>query len=130
MNEEEKKARIAKWLEVKHFKYSEFDSPDLKDSGLYMNHEFIKLLDQGRAATGFPWIINSGFRTLAHNEKVGGQGPEHCEGNAVDIRANSTEKFAIAKWALDAGFKRIGIAKNFIHIGFSYELPQGVIWTY
>lgn len=130
MTEEEKKTRLLKWAEVRHFTPEEFESPDAPGSGIHMNIEFIKLLDQGRAVTGFPWMINSGYRTLEHNVQVGGKGPEHCQGNAVDIAAGSLERFQIVKWAYSVGIKRIGIGKGFVHLGFSFELPQEVIWTY
>jgi hypothetical protein len=132
MTEEEKKQRAIAWAEIRHFSWEEFSSPDDATSGLLMNLEFVRLLDKGRAATGFPWHINSGYRTSAHNLKVGGKAPsEHLSGNGVDVAVgNGAERMAIVKWALTAGIKRIGIAKGFVHLGMSFDLPQDVIWVY
>ena len=130
MAEQDNKQKLASWAVIRHFTPDEFDSPDETGSGINMNLEFVKLLDQGRDKTGFPWHINSGYRTEKHNKEVGGVGPEHCDGMAADIGANSQEKFKIVQWAMSVGIKRIGIAKNYVHLGFSFNLPQEVIWTY
>lgn len=133
MTEEEKKTKLIKWgTEITHFLPQEFDSPDAPGSGLeFMNLEFVKILDKGRAATGFSWSINSGYRTEEHNKAVGGQGPEHCQGNAADIRTeNGLQMMAIVKWAISVGINRIGIGNNYVHLGFSFNLPQNVMWTY
>jgi hypothetical protein len=52
-------------MELKHFKLSEFDSPDLPGSGKNMNPDFLKRLDEAREIAGVPFNINSGFRTSA-----------------------------------------------------------------
>ena len=53
---------------MQYFKLSEFDSPDLPGSGQRMKPEFLKMIDRARdIAGGVPFVINSGFRTVAHN---------------------------------------------------------------
>lgn len=120
------------WDGIKSFEPSEFASPDEPDSGLKMNIELIKMLDQLREKCGFPLNVTSGYRSQAHNEKVGGK-PEsaHTKGMAVDIYcATSHERYKIVKAAFDLGFKRIGLykTKDCVHLDISYDLPQEVMW--
>lgn len=130
MTEADKKTRLLLWGEIRHFTPDEFDSPDEVGSGLNMNIEFVKLLDQGRSETGFPWTINSGVRTEKHNKKVGGKGPEHCKGLAVDVAADSHQAYKIIEWIYKVGIKRWGFGDGYVHIGFSFKLPQEVAWGY
>lgn len=118
--------------EYKYFDYSEFDSPDLPGSGVQMEPRFLELLDKARDIAGVPFRINSGFRTLEHNQKVGGsQKSSHMRGWAVDISARNSEKrFIILNALIKVGFNRIGIAKTFIHVDCDPALPGGVMWTY
>ena len=82
------------------------------------------------AAIGFK--ITSGYRSPAHNEKVGGvPSSSHTVGRAVDIYApTSTQKYLIINSLLQAGFNRIGVAKNFIHVDDDPSKSEDVIWTY
>ena len=120
------------WEDIHSFAPSEFDSPDAPGSGLLMNIEFIHLLDKIRAKCGFPFIINSGYRTSSHNAEVKGKSESaHTKGVAVDIAAmTSGERKSIVKNALDMGICRIGIGSNFVHLDMDYTLPQDVIWLY
>lgn len=50
----------------KNFNSEEFDSKDIKGTGMMMNIEFIALLQKAREIQPvFPFVINSGFRTTA-----------------------------------------------------------------
>lgn len=75
-------------------------------------------------------IITSGLRTPEHNKKVGGSPTSsHLKGLACDIACNSSKNaFIIIKTALDAGFKRIGIAKDHIHLDVDEEKTQYCMW--
>lgn len=132
MTEDQKKKRLIQWAEIKHFTPEEFDSSDLPGSGILMNLEFVKILDQMRDKCRFPFHVNSGIRSEAVNAEVGGvDSSEHTDGNGADIRAETGgEKFALVKSALDLGIKRIGVGKRFIHVGMSFKHPQSVVWTY
>ena len=123
---------VKAWQGIKHFQMAEFDSPDLPLSGSLMNLEFVKLLDTLREKCGFPFHINSGFRSSEHNAQVGGvDASAHEEGVAVDIAvAGGQERMKIVKEALALGIKRIGVGKNLIHLDMSYSLPQDVLWAY
>lgn len=117
---------------LKHFKLSEFDSPDAPGSGSNMKPAFMQRLDNARALAGVPFKINSGFRTTVHNAKVGGVADSsHTQGWAADIAATSgTSKFTIVNALLKAGFTRIGIASSFVHVDCDPSKPAQVIWTY
>ena len=57
-------------MALRFFKYEEFDSPDVHDSGRYMDADFLAMLDNAREIAGIPFKINSGcsaatFLTLA-----------------------------------------------------------------
>lgn len=119
-------------MELKYFTYEEFDSPDLPNSGFAnMDREFLEMLDNARQDSGISYQITSGFRTEEHNEKVGGvKDSSHRKGKAADISVqNSRERWIITTSLIKAGFKRLGIAKTFIHVDNDHEKPDA-IWTY
>ena len=120
------------WSDIKYFKPDEFSSPDDPGTGIRMNMDLVERLDALRAKCNFALIITSGYRTDAHNKKVGGvDSSEHTDGNAVDIRCkSSSRRFTIVENALLLGFERIGIGSTFVHLGVSKTHPQRVIWTY
>ena len=119
-------------MELKHFKLSEFDSPDEPGSGAKMKPEFLQRIDNARGLAGIPFKVNSGYRTKAHNAKVKGvAGSSHCEGYAADLHCIDVPKrFAIVKALLSAGFTRIGIADGFIHVDCDPTKPADCIWLY
>jgi len=116
----------------KWFKLDEFDSPDKEGSGEMMDDAFMHQLDLARDIAGFPFIINSGFRSIAHNQKIGGvRNSSHLLGHAADIHCGSSKKrFLLMEAMLDAGFTRIGVGSNFIHVDNDPEKNDLLIWTY
>ena len=119
-------------MKFKYFTYGEFDSPDLEGSGKNMSDELISMLDIARKKYGKAIVINSGYRTVKRNAKVGGT-PEssHTKGLAVDIACNnSTNRFKLEGILRKVGFKRIGVAKTFIHADIDKDKAQNVLWTY
>ena len=121
----------------KWFKLSEFDSPDSEGSGELMEHSVLERLDLARDIYGRPMIVNSGFRTIAHNKSLidagykASRNSSHLLGLAVDIHCgNSNDRFLMLEAFLDAGFNRIGIGSNFIHVDCDEEKSPLVIWTY
>jgi len=120
------------WFMLRYFNYSEFDSPDVQGSGQLMDKTLLEMLDEVRDKFDKPIHINSGFRTPAHNEAVGGkENSSHLKGLAVDIACKkSTDRFDLINCLLDVGFSRIGVAKTFIHADIDQDKTQGVIWTY
>jgi len=135
---------ILKWFtyitnmsKFRYFKYSEFDSPDLKGSGERMNDDFIHMLDEARNCAGMPFHINSGFRTKEHNQSLRNRGfkavknSAHLKGLAADIRCKtSRERWLIIDSLIFAGFKRIGVGKTFVHCDTDKTKTQDLIWDY
>ena len=117
---------------MKYFNYSEFDSPDVQGSGQMMDKDFLNLLDQARDRFDKPININSGFRTPAHNESVGGkENSSHLKGLAVDIHiGGSDDRFALYEALRKVGFKRLGVAKTFIHADIDPDKSPDVMWVY
>lgn len=117
----------------KYFAWSEFDSPDQPGSGkLHMNKQFVHVLDDVRACAGFPFIINSGYRTESHNAKVGGvSNSSHPKGLAVDIAAfTEDQKRIIAECAIRNGITRIGWGRTFIHLDMDSQKTPNIVWGY
>ncbi len=104
---------------MKYFKYSEFDSPDLKGSGReYMDPHFLDALDIIRDEYGKPMKVNSGYRTEAHNKSVGGvENSQHRYGLAADIHIdNQIQGDKLEKLAKEHLVGGIGRYNTFIHI--------------
>ena len=117
---------------MKYFEYEEFDSPDIQGSGQMMNKELLSKLDMIREEFGKPIHINSGYRTEAHNEKVGGTPKSsHIKRLAVDISCkNSVDRFKLIDLFIKHEITRIGVADTFIHIDIDKDKSQHVVWTY
>jgi zinc D-Ala-D-Ala carboxypeptidase len=94
--------------------------------------ELVDLLDKARETAQVPFRITSGYRTPAHNKKVGGASDSsHLTREAVDIACtDSAMRDKIIRALITIGFNRIGIAGTFIHCDIDKTKPQNVIWTY
>lgn len=116
---------------MRYFTYDEFDSPDLPGSGAFMQQEFLDKLDEARHVAQVPFIVNSGFRTEAHNRAVGGkETSSHLTGWAADIRATSSNRrYLIIAALVGVGFNRIGVADTFVHVDMDPK-AQNVMWLY
>jgi hypothetical protein len=119
-------------LHLTYFDIKEFDSPDEFGSGYRMDKDFLRRLDTARGIAGIPFVINSGYRTAAHNEKVGGRvGSSHKKGLAVDIAyEGSWQRYIIVTALLEVGINRLGIGNSFIHADVDKNKDQDVIWLY
>lgn len=117
---------------IKYFKANEFICPCCGQ--VKIESELILKLEDLRHLYGKPIKITSGYRCSKHNKAVGGKkNSEHLYGLAVDIYIdNSRDRYKIIEinFKYNIGFKRIGIADNFIHLGMSENHPQEVIWLY
>ena len=76
--------------------------------------------------------INSGVRCRKHNMKVGGSETSgHLKGEAVDIKAiGDTERGVMIIGAVKAGFERMGLKDDFIHLDISPEKNRPRCWLY
>ena len=117
-------------MKLTHFQDSEFDC---KHCGLNaMQESFLVRLDKAREIAGIPFVINSGFRCLVHNRNIGSSDTSsHPKGRAADIRCRtSRSRFRVFKGLMDAGFTRIGIRPNFIHVDSDPDKSPEVVWIY
>jgi zinc D-Ala-D-Ala carboxypeptidase len=120
-------------MELKYFNLSEFDSKDAdgsgKGTGARMQRSTLEMLDRAREIAGVPFVINSGFRTEAHNRAVGGSpNSSHKRGYAADIRTSPETQTRIISALREAGFKRIGIYRTFVHADNDPSLPSPSTW--
>ena len=97
-----------------------------------MNQEFLLKLDRAREVAQIPFKINSAYRTPEHNAKIGGKpNSSHLKGLAVDISVtDSRQRFIVLQSLIQAGFKRIGVAKTFIHVDDDKDKDAEVVWLY
>jgi zinc D-Ala-D-Ala carboxypeptidase len=91
---------------------------------------FIGLLERVRERCMFPFIINSGFRTPSHNAKVAGKpGSAHLKGLAADISiTDDHRRFLIVRAAMEVGFRRLEVGRDWVHLDCDGSLPQDVIF--
>ncbi len=117
-------------LTFTYFSTGEFACPCCR--GNKASFALIERLDIARSIARVPFSINSGYRCPTHNKQVGGKPTSsHLKGLAADIRAvHASERFAIVRGLLAAGFTRIGIGKDFVHVDIDTDKPQNLIWTY
>ena len=119
-------------ITAKYFKEKEFKACSPSCSMQDMSQGFLDLLDKVREAAGIPLVLNSAYRSVAHEKKMGRNGTSsHTKGLAVDIRCNtSANRYKIVTAALSCGIRRIGIGKTYVHLDADPEKAQDVIWDY
>jgi len=112
-----------------NFKLDEFNCKCGKNK---MDKDFLSKLNQARIISGIPYIITSGYRCQRHNKAVGGKSTSsHMKGLACDILADTSRKRSlILSGLIKAGFTRIGIGYNFIHVDNDKNKSQNVVWLY
>ena len=115
-------------MKLKHFRPEEFSDFSKMDP------EFLEWLEDLREEYGKPIKINSSYRDPNRNERAGGvKHSAHTEipCKAVDIHCvNSGSRFELVTLALKMGCCRIGIGETFVHLDFSTERADKVMWTY
>lgn len=116
----------------RHFSESEFKRCSPSCSLQDMNQSTMNKFDVARDIARIPLVINSAFRSSAHDKSKGRSGTgSHTLGRAIDIRCNTDRnRYIIINALLKAGFTRIGIAKSFIHADDSPNHSTQVAWIY
>lgn len=86
--------------------------------------ELLEKLEILRIWFDFPMAVTSGYRCQSYNKRVhGAPNSQHLKGRAVDIRMTDTIlRFRLIELAMKAGFRGIGVNKEFIHL----DVRQGV----
>jgi uncharacterized protein YcbK (DUF882 family) len=100
--------------------------------------KLIEKLNIIRTLYGKPMVVTSGARCEEYNASIGGKKksahlPHFWTGQcrAVDIKVTSSyDRFKLLDLALKIGFKRIGLAKTFIHLDVAWDLDEPVIFNY
>jgi len=115
-------------MDLKHFNLKEFNCTHTGKNE--MNEVFLQRLDELREVCGIPFKITSGYRDKSHPAEVNKEkGGTHTKGIAADIYApDGISKRTIIKYALDLGFRGIGVGKEFIHLDVRESYP--VVWGY
>ena len=122
------------WDKIKYFKREEFVSPDTNTE--YMDFRLVEYLDAMRQILNMPLVINSGYRSVPHNIKVGGNlNSRHLTGIAVDIACWSDKtRGKIIDFAVryDAGIRimGLGLAKGFVHLDIDISRGEFTSWVY
>lgn len=116
--------------DIRFFSYAEVAK--VSDDIDVVSSLLIHMLDFARLIAGIPIRLTSVHRSADHNKRVGGvRSSSHVSGLAADIRAASShEKYILVRALLSAGFVRIGVGSNFIHVDIDDSKPQSCFWTY
>ena len=89
-------------------------------NGLVYDLELIQKLDILREFLGKPVVVNSGYRCISHNTKVGGsKNSQHMLGTAADIKVTGVspkQLAAIAERIYEKPFGGLGIYSWGIHV--------------
>lgn len=101
-----------------HFKVREFACSDGTDA-IFVSGALVAVLENIRNHYGVPVTVNSGYRTEAHNKKVGGAAySQHKYGTAADIAVKGVAPAKVAAYAekLLPTSGGIGVYGTFVHI--------------
>ena len=101
-----------------NFKVREFACSDGSDV-IFISQELVEVLQKIRSHFKAAVTINSGYRTPAHNKKVGGAAySQHLYGTAADITVKGVKPRDVAAYAetLLPNTGGIGIYGTFTHI--------------
>ena len=110
-----------------YFTVSEMQCPCCKVSS--MTNAFMEMLNAAREYADIPFRITSGYRCPDHNQKIGSTSTNHVNGRAADIACLSGEgRLIVVHALLQAGFRRLGIGKRFIHCDTNGVINS--IWLY
>ncbi|MCD4818661.1 MAG: peptidase M15 [Candidatus Cloacimonetes bacterium] len=117
------------WRLVKFFHKQEFRCSCCGKIIIYA--ELVLKLDLARELAETAFVITSGYRCRKHNKEIGGvKDSTHIYGLAVDIAvSDNITRLKILKGLIIAGFRRIGIGEDFIHVDIDKSNPN-CLWLY
>jgi len=97
-----------------------------------MRPDFIISLQSARNRSSTKFTITSGYRCAKHNATVGGRTTSsHLKGCAADIAAdNAPALWDILSSLIAAGFVRIGIGSDFVHVDSDIGKTPRLVWLY
>lgn len=100
---------------------------DISKLSPYLKDKLLALSDM----CAFPLILTSAYRPKDYEVSKGRSGSSsHCKGLAVDIACTeSLKRLELLKYALELGFNRIGIGRDFIHLDVDFDKPK-CVWLY
>lgn len=111
--------RAAHWSQVAGWRWPNF-TPDefaCRGSGsLFIVADLLDALQATRAAIGRPMRINSGYRSPAHNRRVGGaKRSYHVRGMAADVAIAGLDPDQVVAAARAFGIGGVGLYRTFRH---------------
>lgn len=137
---------VLNWLEdsdgsTRHFAWSEFHSKDGSGfSGGKVSASTVKenvrrlmykLEAERRKAGNNPVHINSGFRSISHNNAVGGaSNSQHMYGIAADHWVENRSPYDVQQIDKTCGFSGIIRYSSFVHADSRVEYPYGAQYWY
>lgn len=104
-----------------------------------LNPRLVERILMAQKMSGHPFLITSAFRSREWELSKGRKGTSsHCRYSdgkpsslAVDVRTvDSHTRFKVVVGAAMAGFERIGVGKNFVHLDIDYNKAHPVIFHY
>lgn len=138
-------------VNLDYWKWDHFTPEELAQKGggksmgegkLLVVPSFLDKLEMLRVLCGFPFVINSGYRSPVYNDHIsstGLNGP-HTTGRAVDIACHGERALVILENARKCSFTGIGIGqtnpahhRRFIHLDDlegSEKQPRPWLWGY
>jgi zinc D-Ala-D-Ala carboxypeptidase len=129
----------SKDLHLKYFKISEFDCNcrSLSCSKNKMNPNFLIKMDSARIQAKTPFRITSGFRCQSKQKELYMKGisskkrSSHEKGIAADILVRgSATRSRIIRGLILAGFTRMGMGKNWVHVDDDRDKTMNRVWVY
>ena len=132
--------KILRYFTEDEFRRSSFCLPSetsvyatiIQDPISLLDWPTLKKLDQTRDYAGIPFRLSCSYRSRAWDISKGRSGKgAHTKGYAFDIEARTDhQRFLILRAAVLNGWRRIGIAKTYIHLDNDPGLPKEVLWLY
>lgn len=109
------------YTKVKNWVWTNFTPKEIACKGdglIIVDRPSMDALQTLRNVIGKPLIINSAYRSIEYNRKVGGApNSQHLKGKAFDIRITpQVSREDIKTHAKAAGFKGIGDYDTFVHV--------------